>query len=116
MINIKNKTRFAAYVVVSIVVVIVGVGASIWLTRPPLHSSVSRCKENLRNIQVCKELWANDNSKTTNDIPSWNDLRPYFPDRWSNNVPVCPSGGAYTIGRVGEPPKCSIGGYEHSLP
>jgi hypothetical protein len=78
------------------------------------------CQQNLRQIWSCKDLWAGNEDKTTNDTPSWDDLRPYFPDfmtnhaDWTNGRPTCPHGGTYTIGRVGEWPKCSIGGYYHS--
>jgi hypothetical protein len=78
-------------------------------------SKISKCVLNLRQIQICKELWADNERKTTNDVPSWNDLSPYFPDpKWSNSIPVCPAGGAHKLGRVGEQPTCSIGGPEHS--
>jgi len=78
-------------------------------------SQISKCVLNLRQIQICKELWEANEDKTTNDVPSWNDLSPYFPDpKWSNGVPTCPAGGTYKIGRVGEQPTCSIGGPEHS--
>jgi len=78
-------------------------------------SQISKCVLNLRQIQICKELWADNQGKTTNDVPSWNDLSPYFPDpKWSNGIPTCPAGGTYKIGRVGEQPTCSIGGPEHS--
>src|SRR6185369_1967665 len=59
---------------------------------------LSRCHLNLMELQVIKFNWANENGKSTNVSPSWDDLRPYFPDRWSNNIPTCPSGGVYTIG------------------
>jgi hypothetical protein len=59
-------------------------------------------------LEICKDIWAKGN-KTTNDTPTWDDLRPYFPDGWSNNIPVCPAGGTYILGRVGERPRCSIG-------
>lgn len=78
-------------------------------------SKISDCVLNLRKIQICKELWAANESKTTNDVPSWNDLSPYFPDpKWSNGIPTCPAGGSYKIGRVGEQPTCSVSGPEHS--
>src|SRR5438445_325869 len=77
-------------------------------------AKISRCVDNLRNIQICKELWAANKSKTTNDIPTWDDLQVFFPDRWSNSIPVCPAGGSYKINRVGDQPTCSIGGPEHS--
>ena len=34
---------------------------------------VSVCKWNLGSIEICKKMWASDNGKTTNDIPSWDD-------------------------------------------
>ena len=62
------------------------------------------CYAKLRQIDGAKETWRMDNHKTTNDIPTWEVLREYF-----RTVTLqCPNGGAYTIGRVGELPTCSI--------
>ncbi|HEY5040413.1 MAG TPA: hypothetical protein VIK53_00235 [Verrucomicrobiae bacterium] len=78
--------------------------------------------ENLKIIQMTKRQWALDYDKTTNDIPTWDDLKPYDPDwmtnniHWTNGRPVFPDGGIYTIGRVGVPPTCLIDGFRHSLP
>src|ERR1035437_3102582 len=75
------------------------------------------CQQNLRQIWSSKDLWAGNEGKSTNDVPTWDDLRPYFPafmklhPDWTNGRPTCPRGGTYTIGHVGEWPKCSIGGY-----
>jgi hypothetical protein len=83
----------------------------------PKSSKIPRCHDNLVQIELCKYDWENDQTnKNPNAIPSWEDLRPYFPVRWSNSIPVCPDGGTYTIGRLNETPRCSIGkGYSHSL-
>ena len=79
-------------------------------------NKIPRCHDNLRRIELAKFNWAGNEAKTTNDTPTWDDLRLYFPDSWSNGIPVCPAGGTYTIGRVGEQPRCSVGGgYDHSL-
>ena len=84
-------------------------------------SKIPPCHELLVLTDLAKHDWAADESKTSNDIPTWDDLRPYFPDWatnlvvWTNGRPVCPDGGTYTIGRVGEPPRCSIGGYSHAV-
>ena len=85
-------------------------------------SKIPPCHELLVLTDLAKFDWANNESKTTNDTPTWNDLRPYLPDwatnklvRWTNGTPICPDGGTYTIGRVGEPPRCSIGGYNHAV-
>ena|SRR6188474_2840045 len=77
-------------------------------------AKISRCMDNLRKVQICKDLWAANESKTTNDVPSWDDLQFYFPQAWSNSTPKCPVGGSYKVNRVGEQPTCSIGGPEHS--
>jgi hypothetical protein len=75
-------------------------------------------------IEGAKEQWALEQSKTTNDTPTWSDLSPYiywsgFTNRWfTNGIPVCPEGGIYTLGRVGELPTCSLGDKKpnHKLP
>ena len=75
----------------------------------------SRCIDNLHRIQLSKVDWANEGGRTTNDVPTWAELRDYLADQWINGVPICPSGGSYKINRVGERPTCSIGGSEHSM-
>jgi len=72
-------------------------------------SQENACINNLRQIDAAKQQWALEKSKTATDIPTKEDLLPYM-RRW----PVCPAGGTYTIGPVGEKPTCSIPG--HQLP
>jgi hypothetical protein len=85
-----------------------------WLNAHSVRSG-SRCVSYLGQIAAAKEDWARENNKTTNDTPDWNDLRPYLPPQWTNGQPLCPAGGVYTIGPIGELPICSIGGPMHSL-
>ena len=68
------------------------------------------CVSNLRNLDGATQQWALDNRKTTNDIPSWTDVRPYM-----SETLVCPQGGTYSLGRLDSPPGCSIGGPGHTL-
>ncbi len=77
--------------------------------------SYNRCWSNLALIDAAKAQWAVNNEKSGSDTPSWADLRPYFPDTWTNGMPICPKGGKYTIGQVNQLPRCSIGGPDHSL-
>ncbi|HUB86342.1 MAG TPA: hypothetical protein VMB22_00505 [Verrucomicrobiae bacterium] len=70
-----------------------------------------QCIANLRLIDQAKQQWAQINSKPDDAIPTAKDLAPFLP---GGVFPVCPSGGTYTIGKVGEPPTCSIPG--HALP
>ncbi len=75
---------------------------------------MNACVNNMRQIDGAKQQWALVNKKTTNDIPTWSDLAPYL-SRNGTNLPVCPGGGVYTLGRLGEPPKCSVGHGSHLL-
>ena len=69
------------------------------------------CINNLRQIDAAKNQWALENSKPVGAVPAEQDIAAYLKD---NVIPVCPSGGAYTIGAIGVPPTCSIPG--HVLP
>jgi len=81
-------------------------------------SASNACVNNLRQIAGAKEQWAIENHKATNDVVSWDDIKPYLSHE---QVPQCPDGGDYILGRVGEPPKCSlapalVGGKSHEVP
>jgi general secretion pathway protein G len=78
-------------------------------------TATNACVNNLRQIEAAKWQWAIENKKTTNDIPTWNDVRPYTGHGAEGEILHCPAGGQYVIGRVGDPPKCSIGGEDHTL-
>jgi hypothetical protein len=69
------------------------------------------CINNLRQIDAAKQQWWLVNNKTDVDVPTAQDLQPYLK---GGVLPVCPSGGTYTIGAVGVPPTCSTPG--HVLP
>ena len=69
------------------------------------------CVNNLRQIDAAKQQWALEYRKKANDVPRPEDIAPYI---IHEALPKCPSGGTYTIGRVGEDPTCSIPG--HVLP
>jgi uncharacterized phage infection (PIP) family protein YhgE len=69
------------------------------------------CIANLRLIYAAKQAWALEKNKTDSDVPTEQDLLPYLK---GGVFPVCPAGGNYTIGTVGQLPSCSISG--HVLP
>jgi hypothetical protein len=76
---------------------------------------LSVCRLNLEGINTAKKMWANDGGKTTNDVPSWNDLQDFLAGQSLKGIPICPDGGSYSINRVGERPTCSIGGSRHAV-
>jgi hypothetical protein len=69
------------------------------------------CINNLKAIEGAKNTWALQNKKTDDDIPTDSDL--FGVGRYMQSKPNCPAGGIYTIGRVGEKPRCSI--QDHTL-
>lgn len=109
------------WVVIILTAIILGVGVVCFVKSRQMRATIDPCVNNLMIIDMCKHNWANVNDKTTNDTPTWDDLKPELESyaihyKWSNGLPVCPDGGTYTIGRIGESPTCSIGGPKHSLP
>jgi hypothetical protein len=64
------------------------------------------CINLLRQIDSAKTSWAQEHHKTTNDTPTWDDLRAHSKERVASLT--CPDGGTYSIGRIGESPSCSI--------
>ena len=67
-------------------------------------------------LEGAKQQWQLEHNKTTNDIPTLDDLKPYMKLTSRSEIPPCPQGGTYIPGRVGEPPRCSLGGEQHTLP
>jgi hypothetical protein len=108
----KNRYLLICSVAVGCLLIL---GLVIWLKVHRTYAA-SACVNKLRIIDSAKQHWALTYNKSTNDIPDWDDLQPYYPSGWTNKVLVCPSGAAYKIGRVGEPPTCPVGGQMHTLP
>jgi len=74
--------------------------------RPRYHFAKSSCIANLKQIDGAKVTWALENHKSNTDEPSTADL--FGPTRYMHDVPVCEQGGTYTLGKVLEPPRCTI--------
>ncbi len=75
-------------------------------------AQMNACISNLREIDAAKQQWALENNKTTNAVPTMQDINPYLKNGFESLH--CPAGGTYTIGSVGERPTCSIP--KHHLP
>jgi hypothetical protein len=78
---------------------------------------MNACVNNLLWIDGAKKEWAQQSHKFSNAVPTEDDLRPFLKQGYQQPVPFphCPSGGIYTLGGIGEPPKCSPGGVGHTL-
>lgn len=72
-------------------------------------SMQNACINNLRQIDGAKQQWALENGKNPGDVPTAENLKPFF----KNGVfPICPAGGTYTFGAVSNAPTCSIPGHK----
>ena len=74
--------------------------------RARYETAANACINNLRQIDGAKQQWALEKGKYSTDVPTTAEISVYL---LNNKIPVCPQGGVYTIGRVGEDPKCSVG-------
>jgi len=63
------------------------------------------CRVNLRQIQTAKERWVLSSGAAFTEEIYMTDLVPDF----LRIIPVCPSGGKYTVGSMIDVPTCSIG-------
>ncbi len=117
-----SKKSLIIAITLALVAIIVATSLLHWAERHKARAAISPCIVNLQVIQGGKTRWMHEDNKTTDDIPSWDDLKDILElrsgefYRMTNGRPVCPQGGTYTLGRVGEPPTCSIGGAGHRLP
>jgi len=66
------------------------------------------CINNLRQIDGAIQQWALEFGKSNGVVCTESDIKPYI-KLYDGNLPICPTGGKYTIGKVGEPPTCSLG-------
>jgi hypothetical protein len=101
--------RKKVIIIAAIAAVLVGISLPSFI-RARSTSATNACVNNLRQINGAKQSWALENRKTTNGTPAWADISPFLRPGLA-----CPGGGVYTFGRVGEVPRCSIGGPSHSI-
>ena len=102
---------------IMIVVLIIGILLGIAVPQFLQAREVSRhrtCLSNLKKIDEGKEQRAMEQRLATGDPCTMADIVPSFIRR----TPVCPSGGAYTAGVIGNNPTCTVNGgaLPHVLP
>lgn len=81
------------------------------LAKAKIQAQQNKCLNNLRQLDGATQQWALEHKKSSEAIPTKEDLLHYLKDP---DVFVCPSGGSYTLRAVSESPTCSEKG--HGLP
>ncbi|SPE56474.1 conserved exported hypothetical protein [Verrucomicrobia bacterium] len=108
----SNSKRLTIIAVVAVFVMTAVAAVLPRLIRAHSTTASNTCVNNLRQIDSAKQQWMLECNQSTNQTPSWDAICPYLRRA---EIPRCPQGGRYILGRVGEPPRCSIGGSGHSL-
>lgn len=104
----RISTR-SVIVAVAAILLMVSLGAGIrWFVRGRTMSASNACCNNLRQFDGAIQQWAVENKASSNAVVTWNDIRPYIRLSPASELPLCPQGGTYTIGRAGDQPRCSI--------
>jgi hypothetical protein len=111
-----NGRRFKlrlSFVCTVVGVLVLGVAIIVPNLLPPrVVNSRNACVADLEYLQRMKKEWAARVNAPGDAIPTMGDL---FGTNWTEYVPRCPAGGTYTIGKVSENPRCSIGPPAHVL-
>ena len=112
----SKKTKGFSLIELLIVVAIILIIAAIAIpnfVKARETAQRNACINNLRQLDAAENQWALENNKKTGDACAEADLKPFI-RLVGGQLPKCPAGGTYTIGPVGETPRCSIP--NHVLP
>ncbi|MFQ3588059.1 MAG: prepilin-type N-terminal cleavage/methylation domain-containing protein [Fimbriimonadaceae bacterium] len=103
--------RRKAFTLVEIMIVVLIIGILLAIALPNFFQSRARanarsCIANLKQIDAAKEILAQDQRLSNGATVQMSDLWPVYIRQ--STQPLCPSGGTYTIGTIGQTPTCSF--------
>jgi hypothetical protein len=117
MSETEQKTSFKPDLIFWAVVIFL-FGLFAWAVIPNFNSNgrngpgwdSNSCINNLRQIDAAANEFALEHHLTNGDLINFpNDLTPYIKLNKDGRIRPCPSGGIYSIKKVGEKPTCSLG-------
>jgi len=105
----------AAFTLTEIMIVVAIVALLAVMAIPAFARSRTRsaqilCISNLRHIDEAKAQWALDTRKGLGVRPHDDDL--FGPTLYIRTKPQCPARGQYDLGKIKEPPTCTVAGHE----
>jgi hypothetical protein len=73
--------------------------------KPTDTAKAAACAASMWKLDQTKLNWAQQNGKDSNTVVTIDDITPLL---FKGRAPVCPDGGTYTLGKVGDQTQCSI--------
>lgn len=105
----RSGVLFAVGLVWAVLIVAISL-PSIVPARP--FAQRNSCIANLKQLDGAKARWTSDKKPEASVAPQLSDLVPFLKN---GLLPVCPTGGTYTLDAVNEPPRCSHADKGHTL-
>ena len=109
-----NGNSYSAFTLLELLLVVCIVAVVVLIAIPNFSGShtspANACINNLRQIDGAANEFAFEHGKTNGEAINFlNDLKPYIKLNSKGEIPQCPSGGFYTLKKVGDKPTCSLG-------
>jgi hypothetical protein len=102
----RSWKRWAVWPILCGMFVVTGFLVLPLFVKPRVVVSRSACIANLKLIDGAKATWALEHHKQPGDEPAEADI--FGPDQYIRVKPECPQGGTYTVGAIGENPRCTV--------